>query len=161
MVQSSRFLYLGPPTPGYSRAMSLRSVMLRFALSLALVLNGASSAAASIRMHADAGLVATVTSVKADAAAEDMPCHQHHQSNTSAQPEAPAIAAEMPAESKQAAPDCCTSGTCGCACVHAAQATLPAGLIAPAFVSQVEGAMSISPGHVAPALPHLIRPPIG
>jgi len=137
--------------------MSLWSTLLRVLLSLSLILNGVATAAAATHAHASAADIqsAIATPVKVSQSAEEVPCHEHQQAEsavTDKQPPAPV----QPAT--KSSPDCCKSSTCGCACV---QAALPGvGLAAP-VLEHSRSVRQLTPAHAAPALPHLIRPPIG
>ena len=138
--------------------MAIWSNLLRVVLSIALVLNGIGGAVAATRMHADQISAAEHTSSPKPANTA-MPCHQHQLSqaadgHTSAQ-SAPA------APEKSQLPDCCESGICACACAHATQVVL---LAPPGTVPILNRNLTVKPlplAHAAPALPHLIRPPIG
>lgn len=65
-----------------------------------------------------------------------------------------------------AAPACCddpTAGACiseGCECVPASVAMLPSAPSLAAWPLRAVPGDALRPGHPAPALPHLIRPPI-
>jgi hypothetical protein len=132
-------------------------------LSLVLVLNGATSAAAAThtQMNHDAAQTAIATAAS-QASVEDMPCHHHALASTTGAHDDPPIATDpAPGKSKNPAPDCCKSGTCRCACTHLAQATLPALNIAAPVLDGTRSVRRLILAHAAPALPHLIRPPIG
>ena len=142
--------------------MSTRAILLRLLLCVALVFNGAASAMASVQMmqmHAD-GHEAASTPVAPMASAEsEMPCH-HDGQPAHSQDAADAATATKDKQPGQS-PDCCKSSTCTCACVHQAAAMVPM-LVFHGVVS-LHGS-SVRPmtlGHPTPALPHLIRPPIG
>ena len=117
--------------------MPVRLILLRLLLCVALLLNGTASAMAAARMAIPA------------AEPQGMAMMDH---------------AAEPAQAPQGsdpAPDCCTSGICQCTCVHAAQIALPF-VLAPAFDARgARIALPMPAGHAQPALPHLIRPPIG
>lgn len=147
--------------------MSSWSILLRVLLSLVLVLNGATSAAAATHMQMNHTAAHTPIKAQANvsqAMSADMPCHHPDQTSAAVVGDDSPIATDpTPKKSKHPAPDCCKSGTgtCTCACTHLAQATLPA-LNITAFVH--DGNRSIrrlTLAHPTPALPHLIRPPIG
>ena len=142
--------------------MSTRAILLRLLLCIALVFNGAASAMASVQMmqmHAD-GHEAASTPVAPMASAEsEMPCH-HDGQPAHSQDAADAATATKDKQPGQS-PDCCKSSTCTCACVHQAAAMVP--MLAFHGVVSLHGS-SVRPmtlGHPTPALPHLIRPPIG
>lgn len=144
--------------------MSLASVALRLLLSLCLVLNGLGTvmAAGHVPMFHEAPTMkpGPTTALAGDTVA---PCHgqeaaQPARADTPSAPPGPHHGAAEPDPSVS---DCCGFGTCQCACLHLAQAVLP--LPAPAALTLVH-ALSLRPlplGRAAPALPHLIRPPIG
>ncbi|WP_374151526.1 CopL family metal-binding regulatory protein [Xanthomonas hortorum] len=94
-------------------------------------------------------------------ASAEMPCHQHQQAaSVSADPSAAALVS--PPKSKHpVAPDCCKSSACRCACMHSAPATVAMMIFTPALVEHSQSVRPMALGHAAPALPHLIRPPIG
>lgn len=138
--------------------MSIFSVVLRLLLSAALLFNGVASASAH-----DTGLVEAAAKgdlvIDHAAKAESMPCHEDHAAHTAAgqEPATAPLAGSLDSEPS----DCCESGTCPSACAQQA----PAALLGGDFpASKVEHSASIRPmsfGHPSPALPHLIRPPIG
>jgi len=144
--------------------MSTRAILLRLLLCVALVLNGAASAMTSVQMmqmHVDGHEVASTPVAPMVNAEADMPCHHEGQA---AHPQDAAADGETPGMDKQPqqSPDCCKSSTCACACVHQTAAMVP-------MMASQEGVVSLHVGsvqtmaldHPTPALPHLIRPPIG
>ena len=141
--------------------MPVRVVLLRLLLCVALVFNGAASAMASVQamqMHAQMDAAAVPAHAHADAmAASAMPCHHGEQ----AQHGPPAESGEPAKNGHPAAPDCCESNTCACACVTPVVAMVPT----PAFrgipLADAGHVRPMALGHPAPALPHPIRPPIG
>ena len=135
--------------------MSCSAILLRVMLIVVLMLNGIGSAVASVQM-AHAGRVAVAMPV-ADAA--EMPCHGHHDAQAEAtQPDVvPALAEDDPSLPD---PDCCESGACRCACMHQAQAAVAVLLPIEAVIIHDRAVLAPKAGHSAPALPHLIRPPI-
>ena len=143
--------------------MSTRAILLRLLLCVALVFNGAASAMASVQMmqmHADGQGTASVPVPTMVAGAEPaMPCHHDGQASHSQD----AAAAATPSKDQQPhqTPDCCKSSTCTCACVHQAAAMVPMLVFQGATLLHVGSVRSMTLGHPAPALPHLIRPPIG
>ena len=143
--------------------MSTRAILLRLLLCIALVFNGAASAMASVQMmqmHADGQGTASVPVPTMVAGAEPaMPCHHDGQASHSQD----AAAAATPSKDQQPhqTPDCCKSSTCTCACVHQAAAMVPMLVFQGATLLHVGSVRSMTVGHPAPALPHLIRPPIG
>ena len=142
--------------------MSTRAILLRLLLCIALVFNGAASAMASVQlmqMHADGQGTASIPVPTMADAEPAMPCHHNGQASHSQD----AADAAMPSKDKQPhqAPDCCKSSTCTCACVHQAAAMVPMLVFQGATLLHVGSVRSMTLGHPAPALPHLIRPPIG
>ena len=141
--------------------MSVWAILLRVLLSVALVLNGATGAAAAVRMHMphDDGQTSTTLAESPESSSVDMPCH--HQA-TGASDEAPLAAADSsPSEPKHSTPDCCKSSSCNCVCVQAAQAPPASGFIHTLLVDHSQSVRPLLLGHPSPALPHLNRPPIG
>ena len=138
--------------------MSILSVLLRLLLSVALLFNGVASASAH-----DTGLVEAAAKgdlvIDHAAKAESMPCHEHHAGHTTAgqEPATAPLAGSLDSEPS----DCCESGTCPSACAQQA----PAALLGGDFIaSKIEHSASVRPmsfGRPSPALPRLIRPPIG
>ena len=137
-------------------AMAVWSILLRLFLAAALIFNGAATAVASVHMHQMGGVPATTQPEPEPASAEEPPCHEH--ASTAADQPAPAV---DPDTDESQSPDCCKSGNCRCGCVHQATAAV---LGLRSVASAIEHAASVRPmstGHAGPALPHLIRPPIG
>ena len=142
--------------------MSTRAILLRLLLCVALVFNGAASAMASVQlmqMHADGQGTASIPVPTMADAEPAMPCHHNGQASHSQD----AAAAATPSKDQQPhqTPDCCKSSTCTCACVHQAAAMVPMLVFQGATLLHVGSVRSMTLGHPAPALPHLIRPPIG
>lgn len=137
--------------------MAVRSKLLRVLLSIALILNGIGSGVAATRMHANQMSDADHSS-SAMATSATKPCHQHQGSGNGAGHPSPQ---SDPDPGKATVPDCCASGLCACACAHAAQVALlaPSRLLPVPSGSLVVKQLPLE--HAAPALPHLIRPPIG
>lgn len=142
--------------------MSVRAILLRVLLSVALVLNGATGAATAVHMpmpHDGGQAVAALAAESPKSSSDEMPCHQQA---IEAGGKAPLAAADPElSKSKHPVPDCCKSSSCNCACVQAAQASLASLFIHALLVDHSHGASPLLPGHPSPALPHLIRPPIG
>jgi len=135
--------------------MPTGSVLLRLFLILALVFNGAGSAAALV--HATGQQMAAMDG---QPMAADAACHEAMASMHGAGSEPGAAVPQAPDKDKATdGADCCKSGACGC--VQATCAALPlrseaalVGLLGP-------GSGALAVGHPNPAVPHLIRPPIG
>jgi hypothetical protein len=137
---------------GYSVAMHLRTLLLRLLLCIALVANGTSTAYASTTMAFDAGMAgAAATGQDAEPPCHDTPAMAHA-----------AMAADHDAPAPPAShDDCCLQGTCLCSCVSHAP-SIPA--FATFAIAMRASAAPVAPLPVtfaSPALPHLIRPPIG
>jgi hypothetical protein len=132
--------------------MRPRSLLLRLLLCIALVANGTSAVYASTLMTAGAGTDATAAaSHDAEPPCHDMPAMTHA-----------AMAAD---HDTPAAPvshdDCCPPGACLCSCVSHAP-TLPAfGVFALPARPSAAPVAALRVAFASPALPHLIRPPIG
>lgn len=139
--------------------MPLRSLLLRIALSLVLVLNGIATATAGVRMI---DLQEHATSAKSDATmAAGMPCHEHQGAMTAhAMKQAMQAAGKSPA-GKPASPDCCKSGLCQCACTAAYTVAVQTWPSWATSLTHDPIIRRLPLGHASPALPHLIRPPIG
>lgn len=135
--------------------MSRFAISLRVLLGLVLILNGIGNAVASVRMtHAGA------VEMTAPAGA-GMDCHGHDEGQADANPANGASAALTADEPSDPDPNCCESGACQCACVHHVQAAMSLPGPIDAVATQARAALPPKGGHSAPALPHLIRPPIG
>lgn len=137
------------------------SILLRLLLCVTLILNGISGATAAVRMaagHAEH----SVAAVKDDSIATQAmsPCHGHDAKAMAttkvAQPTFPVEAPAPPAEPEQ----CCDSSACQCACVHQSAATIVASFLMAPAQPVIGIARSLDVSYRAPALPHLIRPPI-
>ena len=124
-------------------------VLFRLLLSVALVLNGIGGAMAATRMHVEQA--STAEHVRTPESA-GMPCHED-QGTSERKTGAP--------HEQSPAPDCCTSGVCACACAHVSQVPLPALPSTESVPGRDLTVAHMSLGLAAPALPHLIRPPIG
>lgn len=129
-------------------------LLLRLLLVVALVFNGAATAAAAVHaIHPDG---AHATGHSQPAAADQAPCHEHGQAGAA---EAPAPAADD-GGSQAPSPDCCQSGACLCACAHNAPLALGDPGFAAPLVEHAGGVRPMPSGHADAALPNLIRPPI-
>ena len=131
--------------------MRFRSIFLRLLLCLALVANGTSVAYASARMAFDGGMSTTAPEQEAEPPCHDMAAMQIGVMVAGSGTHAPAGSHN----------DCCPPGACLCSCVSHALTILPVH----AFVLTTQPAASpvsvLRSSHASPALPHLIRPPIG
>ena len=127
-------------------------VLLRVLLILSLLLNGFGSAMASTTMTMPAMPLAS----QEQATQSAPPCH-----DMATMDHAMDASPEQAPQGKHPVPDCCKSGLCQCVCVHAAQLAPPALLALGFDASRTHLAQPMHSGHPEPALPHLIRPPIG
>lgn len=137
--------------------MSIWSILLRLLLVVAFVSNTMGTAVASVHL-AQPETMEAAPPVKA-ASSEALQCHEHHQAATLADEQSSTPAGKGP--SPHPSPDCCKSGACRCACVQHAPALMIALGFYPLIIEHARSVRPMSSGHVAPALPHLIRPPIG
>jgi len=138
--------------------MPVWSILLRLLLVVALVFNTMGTAVASVHLDHLGSMEAAQTPEVV--ATEAPPCHEHQQAAAAATDEQPIAAVETPRK-RNSTPDCCKSGTCRCTCVHHAPALMIALGFYPLIIEDAKSARPMSSGHATPALPHLIRPPIG
>lgn len=139
--------------------MPTGSVLLRLFLILALVFNGAGSAAALV--HATGQQMAAMDG-QPMAAAADASCHEAMASMHGAGSEPGAAVPQAPDKDKATdGADCCKSGACHCGCAQGPCAALPLRSQAPVVGLLAPGIGALAVGHPNPAAPHLIRPPIG
>jgi hypothetical protein len=141
--------------------MPLRAFLLRALLCLSLVLNGSGYAVAPTQMQ-----VMHVAATQAALAMAHQPCHEQlHEGSAAPTMHVMADTASSGAcddgHGSQSAPDCCKSSQCACDCLQYATATLTDVPALPALIERTAPLLSLSPGHVAPALANPIRPPIG
>lgn len=140
--------------------MRLSPLLLRCLLIVALVSNAMGSAFAITQTQVDhlrAQLVMAQREPVAKRAA--MPCHEHSGMTANASTTELNHGAPL-AKTQHPSPDCCQSAKCQCACM---QYVAIAAVSIPMLEANVYRAISIgalNTGHDAPALPHLIRPPI-
>jgi hypothetical protein len=132
--------------------MPVWSLLLRVVICLLLALNGVGAASVHMSNVADSSPAAQIA-----VTAADMPCHGHAGPNSQA-PDLTKTADFNPR--KHSSSDCCKFGLCRCACVQSAQAALMEWFTAVSIIEHELSARPLSLGHAAPALPHLIRPPI-
>jgi len=140
---------------------TVSAVLLRILLSLALVLNGIGSAAASVQMAG--GMMSPESHSLRVVASEggDSSCPEHHAAAV-AHGADQVVSHPSPAkDGHHPSPDCCKASTCRCACVHACASVLVASVHAPVIPSHDLGVIPMVDGRPSPTLPHLIRPPIG
>ena len=144
--------------------MSLWPILLRVLLGVALVLNGATAAVAAMHLAGNASAASTQSSVTEGSAvaSESTPCHQVEQPLEPTPLKGLAAAQQqIPDAPPHADPDCCESGTCECAWIHVAPLDYLGNSLRPMVGDGSRSARWLAVGHAAPALPHLIRPPIG
>lgn len=145
--------------------MSAWSILLRVLLTVALILNGSGYAVASSHMQMDhmVGAGGAPAFAEDSAGTAESGCSEHHRSTVPVAGNAGADAVVDAASAKSSAPspDCCKSGACRCVCVQQAQAAVPALALQPALVEHVRSLIPMDSDYASPALPHLIRPPIG
>jgi hypothetical protein len=132
------------------------STLLRLFLVVALVFNTMGTAVASAHLAYPAPVQKSHASERA--ATKAAPCHEHLQAT--ATDDQPAAARES-ARKQHSTPDCCKSGACRCTCLHHAPALMFALGFYPLIIENARSVRPTPSGHVSPALPHLIRPPIG
>lgn len=159
---------------GYIWQMRLWPTLLRVLLIAALALNGAVPAMAAIQMGHDPGPGPGDTATASDSAGSEEPaCHPpspqgaapvHAHGTVHDHVSAPAetIATDLDQAPDQGhhEGDCCESGACRCACLHSCPAMVRVVAALPAVVEHASNVGRMSASHVAPTLPHLIRPPI-
>jgi hypothetical protein len=152
--------------------MRLTTLLLRVLLCLGLVFNGSGYAFASGHLETTGHAAVKHAALKhADRTAEKSSTHPatqppcHDEDGTAAtQPPSHAPAAILAANTQDpdhSGVDCCQSGSCRCVCVHGSVALMPppaSGAFAPMHDAAMQTLVTGAP---APALPHLIRPPIG
>lgn len=138
--------------------MSLISaVVLRALLCLGLVLNGQSSALASIEMAGGQHGGAAPAASSGPAA----PCEHHKGSSVSSGPGSVA-ANHAPAalDDSNSMSDCCRSGGCNCACAQHASSPVPVRSFVGVDITAAGNFCSLRLGRASPTDPNLIRPPI-
>lgn len=146
----------------YRAAMSVSTVLLRVLLSLILVLNGIGSAHASVQMSVNMAMPWSERAIGAADNAAGSHCTGHALAMTASahdadHADAPAAA---PEPCDPAAPDCCKSSACRCACPQVCASLIPMVPQAPLLAAHDRAAGDLALAYPAPALPHLIRPPI-
>lgn len=137
--------------------MSFRPFLSRVLLSLALVLNAVAPATASTRMQTGQ---ADARAADANGSQANVPCH-HGRLAGVAMADEPTSAAPTHDGTTQLPPDCCAPATCDCACMQASQAALPTPTTGIARILHRPAIDWLPLAHGTPALPGLIRPPIG
>lgn len=144
--------------------MPLLSTWLRVFLIVILALNGAGKGYASVGMEREAGLVRSHgVDVDNRNVVSASPCPDHHDAMAtgSETPEHRSRGDEPGPDDQHGAPDCCDPSHCDCPCMHACVALPVLTVKIPGPSGKDVGVRRLSLEHPAPALPHLIRPPIG
>lgn len=146
----------------YHAPMSSGSFLLRVLLIVALLINGVGNAYASAQM---------LDMMQRTPAADVMPDSQlvvvhagmHDKTQGGCDDAMSADAAPVPVSPPHDhdGPDCCKGNTCRCLCMHAATAVTLLPIDVPHVLHPRLMSAWRSLSHAAPALPHLIRPPIG
>lgn len=149
-------------------AMSASSIFVRLLLSVALILNG--SAGAMVAAHAMTGKNGQVGAGGAvpgqhesrglQAFAEPS-CHRMQGVAALAMPSFDTTAVTL-GDGPRHPSDCCGSADCRSGCAqHCAAAITGTAMAQGAFIPRVGLMLPAPVSHVSPALPHLLRPPIG
>jgi len=132
--------------------MRFRTILLRLLLCIALVANGTSAVYASTMMAVGAGMAATTAFEQhAQPPCHDMPAMTHAAIATDHVAPAPPISHD----------DCCPPGACLCSCVSHAPSIVAFGAFALPMRPTSAPAAALRVPFASPALPRLIRPPIG
>ena len=146
--------------------MRFSPLLLRLLLILALIANGATSAFAATQMqvaHLSENAAEVKASKLARAESATPPCHEHasaRQLSTVDDETSPGHISDSAGDTEHGSTDCCKSAKCVCACMQHV-ATTPATMhVLQASVDHASSGRPLKVGHTAPALPHLIRPPI-
>jgi hypothetical protein len=146
----------------YHAYMFSGSFLLRVLMIVALLVNGVGNAYASTQMldmmQSTPAADVMPDSELADAHAE---VHDKTQGGCHDAMSADAAPVPLPPPHDHDGPDCCKGNTCRCLCLHAATAVaLPPADLPHVLHPRLMSAWR-SQSHAAPALPDLIRPPIG
>src|SRR3546814_242086 len=147
--------------------MPIRSILLRLFLIVVLLLNGTATAVESVHMN-PSGMGEAMSQVPAHATPDGkMPCHDAEAKTTSdvAPPAATGLHTSsdvsVSTDDGTSLPDCCESGACRCACLHHGQFAPMTMVASAAIIGHTDSVRPMFSVHASPALPHLIRPPIG
>jgi len=142
--------------------MKPAAVVLRIVLCACLVLNSWAWALPADH-HAAGAAPAAGPTVAAGQENAQAPCHENaqgaapHQDAPIALPDGMADALDSPGDPG----DCCGDAGCRCDCPHHSSLAVAVSLRVPPSIRPSEPAVAFAVNHLAPALPHLIRPPIG
>jgi hypothetical protein len=155
-------MFLAPIEMRYRAAMSASNILLRVLLSLILVLNGVWTAKASVQMPMEMAMPSSEQAIGAVDNAAGSHCAGHALAmaaspHDAGHADAPAA---IPKPCDPAAPDCCKSSACRCACSQLCASLLPVVTQAPLLAAHDRVVGALAPAYPTPALPHLIRPPI-
>jgi len=142
--------------------MSPLHILLRFVLCISLILNGSGVAVAATQMQmGDSHLtrqamppVAAMPGACHEMPGMEAPAPQHHVAAVDNGTPGSASLAGSPL-------DCSDSSGCDCSCAQQAQFAPTAATIGGAMGGDSTAVRPMKAGHPAPAMPHLIRPPIG
>jgi len=148
--------------------MPFPAFLLRIALISILVLNGVTSAFASVHMHMSESTTAQTASATpdTDTSNPDAPKASHcaghgdHMAAVEQKTDAALAATSSNDGDDPPVPDCCKK-RCDCACVHACVTAVPVAMQTSFAIPHDLSTRFMALGHPSPALPHLIRPPIG
>lgn len=135
--------------------MRAQAAWFRLLIAVSLVLNGVGTAFASVQMLPGGGGHAGHA---ADTAMP--PCHEGQAPETSTG-HADTAADANGRQAPNSHADCCQPGACSCPCASHASAALVGIAPATACIAHAASVRPMALGHPSPALPHLIRPPIG
>ncbi|MGH8076317.1 MAG: CopL family metal-binding regulatory protein [Lysobacter sp.] len=117
-------------------------------------ISGASAAGRMVTAHAEHAVTGLQDHPVGAGDQAMPPCHGNA---ADAMPAAP-VEQSAPLEDLE---QCCDSSACQCAWVHHYAATIVAGFFTAALLPETGITRALDVSHRAPALPHLIRPPIG
>ena len=138
--------------------MSMAAAFLRVLLCVSLVFSGSVAAATSAMMSLQQGPPTSLQSDTADHPA----CHGRPMAGVAkVDPRPSAQPGSLAGTTGQSAPDCCDAGTCSSACLHQAQVPLLSNVFDAADGDVAAAVAHVTTSHAEPALPSLIRPPIG
>ena len=145
------------------RNMSLWPVLLRVLLTVALIMNGSGYAIASAHLSKAFAYVSHEGRSLAHERMNQPLCHDDQAATLATHPhDADQTMRHEPGSPESPAhADCCESGACRCACTQAATAAVVMVFARDALIVRSNPSHPLKLGRPAPALQHLIRPPIG
>jgi hypothetical protein len=143
--------------------MSLPSLLLRVLLGLSLVLNGTGSVLASAHQSLAGLPAAAAAEGHAAPGSPQLPaaCHEGNAEAGGPVPATAAAGANADLHDSGPGSECCDPGSCRCPCLHGFCAAVSMTAGDPMAPMQQVVRQALATGHDTPALPHLIRPPIG